>query len=104
MASCYGMVALVATLGIFGIAFKISAALWGAAITVLSALSWLALVRNARSHGRTAPACLGLVGFCAVAWAMMIRYSASLEIAGFGVQLVAVLWDHRHCRRRCGTG
>lgn len=61
LTSCYGTLALVAILGTFGIALRISNMVWGAVITVASATSWLALARNASRHGRISSAFWGYV-------------------------------------------
>lgn len=98
--TCYGTLALVAILSVFGVALRINDMLWGAIITVASAISWLALARNASRHGRITPALLGFLGLCAIAWTMMIRYRFGLEIAGFGGLLGGVLWDRQCCLRR----
>lgn len=99
LVSCYGALALVAILSAFGIALRINDMLWGAIIAVASAISWLALARNASRHGRISPALLGFLGLCAIAWTMMIRYVLSLEVAGFGALLGGVLWDRQYCLR-----
>lgn len=99
LVSCYGALVLVAILSTFGIAVRINDMLWGAVVTVASAISWLALAGNASRHGRTSPALLGFLGLCAIVWTMMIRYVPSLEMAGFGALLGGVLWDRRYCLR-----
>lgn len=101
IASCYGTLALVAILATFGIAIRINNLLWGAVITMAAAISWLALARNARRHGRIAPVLLSFLGLCAIAWAMMLRYLLGLEVAGFGALLGGILWDRQYCSCPC---
>lgn len=100
LVSCYGTLALIAMLGAFGVALKINDRLWGAIITVLAAVSWLALVRNAKSHRRIGPVLLGLVGLSAIGWTMTIHYAFALEVVGFGMLFGGVLWDRSYCARR----
>lgn len=83
LASCYGMVVLVAGLGALGISFEINDTLWATIIVLLSATSCLALARNARRHGHIAPVSAGVLGLAMLAWVMLIHYAASLEFVGF---------------------
>ena len=103
LASCYGTLALVAVIGAFGISVRINSALWGATITALTALTWVALACRARRH-RLGPMLLGLAGLCAIVWAMLIRYALGLEVTGFAGLAGAVMWDRRCCSSRRKLG
>lgn len=100
LASCYGMLVLVAGLGALEISFEINNTLWGTIIILLSATRCLALTRNAGRHGHIAPASSGVLGLAILVWVMLIHYAASLEFVGFGALLGGVLWDRRYCTRR----
>ncbi|MEE3504260.1 MerC family mercury resistance protein [Acidiphilium acidophilum] len=96
--SCYGVVALVALLSLVGIAVRIDNRIWDAVSVGCGVLALVGLARNRRAHRRIGPIVLGTVGFALIAWVMFGDYNDAVEAIGFGVLVVATIWDVRHCR------
>jgi hypothetical protein len=97
--ACYGTLALVAILGLIGIPLNIHEGLWASVIVVLA---WATVVgvafecRQLRAKWSLLVAILGALLITAV---MFIAYSRMVEIFGFALILIAVIWNRRYATR-----
>jgi arsenite methyltransferase len=91
--ACYGTMGLLPLLALAGIAAAPDPGLWAGAILLFTALAVIATAYNARRHRSPWPLALAAVGGAAIAWAMLVSYSAAIEAAGFAALLAAVALD-----------
>ena len=93
--TCYGTLALVAALGLIGIQFNIHEGIWA---TVIVVLAWAAVVSvvleflKLRAKGPLVAAISGALLITAV---MFITYNRIVEISGFALIVIAVIWNRR---------
>lgn len=97
--SCYGMLAVITILAVFGIAISVNETVWSGAIVGCSAIAVVGLGRGFLRHRHVGALILGTVGILAIAWVMLGVYSRTLEIAGFAALMAAALLDRRMYRR-----
>jgi SAM-dependent methyltransferase len=100
--ACYGLLALVAVLGIVGLSVPLSEGVWAAAIVGLAALAPAGLALNLPVHRAMGPIVLGAAGVMLVAYAMLDHYDWRTEAAGFVGLAVAALWDRKLFRAAIG--
>lgn len=100
MTACYGTLAATGLLSLAGIALAIDGAAWSGAILAFAALAVLAVAGGIRTHGVHAPLGVALAGGVVLAYAHLVDFSLSLELAGFVVLGIGVALDLRARRRR----
>lgn len=93
--TCYGTLALVAALGLIGIQLNIHQGIWATVIVVLAwaAAAGIALeFRRLHAKGALLSAISGALLITAV---MFVTYNRIVEILGFVLILIAVIWNRR---------
>ena len=98
--TCYGTLAVVAILGAFGVAIAINETLWAGAIVAFAALAVGGLAIGFSRHRQAWPLSVGGLGAAAIGYAMYVQYALLIEIFGFVLLCVAVVWDWRLRRLR----
>jgi arsenite methyltransferase len=102
LVACYGLLALVAVLGIMGLSMPLNEGAWAAAIVGLAALSPIGLALNLQVHRTVGPILIGAAGALLVAYAMLGHYDWRIEAVGFAALAGAVLWDRYLFRNAIG--
>jgi predicted branched-subunit amino acid permease len=100
MLACYGTLAAVIVLPVFGIALAPDDSWWSMAIVVPATLVVVALAWNARRDGSWLPVGLALAGTALLAYLMFWHMNKLLEVLAFTLLLAAVLAERRRCARR----
>ena len=93
--ACYGTLALIGLLSAMGAGLAINEGAWAGAITAFAALTVAAVAAGWRKHGSIRPLFPATVGFGLIAYTMFGEYSRAVELAGFVLLTIAVLWDYR---------
>lgn len=99
LASCYGTLAIVAAVALFGATLTIDPALWAGTIAALVLLTLAAVASGLRDHGDRRPLLLAGAGTAILLYTLLLSYHPLVELAGFVLLGVATLRD-RHLRRR----
>jgi len=95
LVACYGTLAVIALLGVLGVAITLDKALWAGAIVTFAALAVGGLALGLVRHRRPWPILLGGLGAAALGYVMYGRYDRATELAGFVLLCLAALWDWR---------
>ncbi len=93
--ACYGTLAVVGLLSLMGITLAINEGVWAGAIVVFALLALAGLVLSWRHHRALPPVLLGIVGAGMIVFTMTVSYSQPVEIAGFGMLILAAILDWR---------
>lgn len=93
--ACYGTLAVIALLGVLGVAITLDKALWAGAIVTFAALAVGGLALGLLRHRRPWPILLGGLGAAILGYVMYGRYDRMTELAGFVLLCLAALWDWR---------
>ena len=91
--ACYGTLAAIAVLGLLGFSLTLNESIWAGAIILFALISVLGLLFSFRRHHNCSPLLFGALGTGFIAYAMTIDYHLIIEIFGFVLLSVAVLWD-----------
>jgi SAM-dependent methyltransferase len=102
LVACYGLLGLVAVLGIMGLSMPLNEGAWAASIVGLAALSPVGLALNLRVHRAVGPIVIGVAGALLVTYAMLGQYDWRIEATGFAALAGAVLWDRYLFRNAIG--
>jgi MerC mercury resistance protein len=99
--ACYGTLAVLALLGMLGVAIALNETLWAGAIVTSATLALGGLAFGAARHRHMGPVLMGGFGAAAIAYAMYVNYSRGIEVTGFIFLAAAALrdWRLRHNRR-----
>lgn len=97
--ACYGTLAAVGLLGVYGIGLMLNQTLWAGAIALFTVLAAASTVAGAWIHGSRGPPACGLLGAGLVLYALFVDYHVLVELAGFVVLGAAVAWDLYRRRR-----
>lgn len=97
--SCYGTLAAVSVLAMFGAGRMLDDTLWAGAIALFTLLTAVAVIAGVRRHRRVGPAGLAVAGAAVIHYALFVDYHVLVELGGF-VLLIASVWRDVHLRRR----
>lgn len=97
--SCYGTLAAVSLLAMFGAGRALDETLWAGAIATFTLLTVAAIVAGIRYHHVFGPAGLAGAGAGVILYALFVDYHALVEFAGF-VLLAGAVWRDIRLRRR----
>lgn len=97
--ACYGTLAAVAVLPVFGVVLAPDDTLWRVAIVAPAVLVVLVLAWGARRRAGWQPATLALAGTALLAGLMFWHMNRALELLAFAMLLAAVLAERRRCTR-----
>ncbi len=92
---CYGTLAVLALLGLLGVAIALNETLWAGAIVATAVLAVGGLALGARCHHRPGPLLIGALGAAVIAYAMYVDYARITEISGFALLGLAAFRDWR---------
>ena len=95
LVACYGTLALVALLAGWGITLSVHEGTWATVIVVLAWIAVLAMGVNIKRHRSFGPFILSDIGALLLSWVMFVDYNRRMEIIGFGLLIVAALWDRK---------
>ena len=101
--ACYGTLAAVTLLAMIGLSLPVNATAWIGAIVVFAALAVISLVISFWSHRKRLPFAVGLVGFFALTYALLVQYNWVIELFGFIALAVAAFLDRREVKRASQT-
>lgn len=97
--SCYGTLAAVSLLAMFGAGRALDETLWAGTIATFTLLTVAAIVAGIRYHHAFGPAGLAGAGAGVIHYALFVDYHALVEFAGF-VLLAGAVWRDIRLRRR----
>lgn len=100
--SCYGTIAVVSVLALFGMTVTINGTAWSLAIVAFAALAVIGLTRHYGRHRHVGPLVLGASGLLALTWVMFGTHNKVLELAAFAALFIAAIFDHRISQRLRG--
>lgn len=95
MLVCYGGLAAVAILPVFGLGFGVDPTAWAGTIMTFTLLTALAIAIGGRRHRAPAPPILAAAGAGLVAYALFIDYRMIVELSGFALLATAAILDLR---------
>jgi hypothetical protein len=93
--ACYGTLAFVSLLSLFGLSLNIHEGAWAGVITLFAWLAFIAVAINFRRYRAPGPLLLGAAGAVLITWVMFVSFNRILEIAGFAGLVTAALWERR---------
>jgi arsenite methyltransferase len=93
VAACYGTIALLGMLSLFGLTISLDEGAWALAITATAALAAIATAFNLRRHGRPWPLLMAAIGAAVIGYVMFAAYHPVIEALGFVALLGAVGLD-----------
>ncbi|MBA4741664.1 MAG: methyltransferase domain-containing protein [Azoarcus sp.] len=93
--ACYGTLAIVALLSLFGIRLAIDEGLWAFAIAAPALLAAMATAANLHRHRDPWPLTLSVLANALIAYALFVDYHAAIEGAGFLALTAAIALDIR---------
>jgi len=102
--ACYGTLGAVALLSLLGVSVDIDEALLVKWVTGLLILALAGMVYSYRIHRHPGPLLLSLAAAALLFWVFYGSYSQALELTGFGLLVVASIWDFRAKKRACTAG
>lgn len=91
--ACYGTLAAIGLMSIYGISLMLNETLWAGAIALFTLLTTATTILGARLHGARGPAALTIAGAGLVLYALLVDYHQLVELAGFLVLAGGVGWD-----------
>jgi ubiquinone/menaquinone biosynthesis C-methylase UbiE len=91
--ACYGTLAVLAALAMFGIALPIDSAAWAAVIAGLALVAPIGVALNRRWHGARGPLLLAITGAAMVLYVLLVAYDWRIEALGFLALLGGAGWD-----------
>ncbi|MDZ7839754.1 MAG: hypothetical protein U5R46_02875 [Gammaproteobacteria bacterium] len=97
--ACYGTLAAVGLLGLYGVGLMLNQTVWAGAIALFTVLAAASTVAGVWVHGSCGPPACGLLGGELVLYALFVDYHVLVELAGFLVLGAAVAWDLYRRRR-----
>ena len=93
--SCYGTLAVLALLSMLGITLAIREDIWLGIIMLFVTLSACIVALGVKQHHAIGPLVPAVIGVVLIAYVMFHTYYLVLEICGFILLGIAVLWDYR---------
>ena len=93
MMACYGTLIAISLLSVAEISIKLNNTVWASTIVVFAILAIVAIAIGNSRKKYFGPLVLASMGACLVSYAMFISYSVSVEIIGFGLLIMASIWD-----------
>lgn len=93
--ACYGTLAAVTLLAVLGLTLEVNAMAWTGAIVLFALFALISLAMSFWKHRRRWPIAFGFMGFSALVYALLIRYSGAIELFGFIALSGAAILDHR---------
>lgn len=97
--SCYGTLAAVGLLAMFGVGRTLDDTLWAGTIAGFTLLTVMAIIAGMRYHRGFGPTVLAVAGGALIHYALFVDYHALVELAGF-VLLAGAVWRDIRLRRR----
>jgi arsenite methyltransferase len=98
--SCYGTLVLVAILGLIGIQIEIHEGIWASVIVLLAWTAVIAVVLEFRRLRVKGPLVAAISGALLITLVMFVSYNRIVEISGFALILVAVIWNRHHASQQ----
>lgn len=93
LVACYGTLALVGVLAMFGLTVSVNEAVWAAAIAGAALVAVAATGFNARRHRQPWPLAISGLGASLIVYAMFVSYNPLVEGVGFALLIGAVALD-----------
>jgi len=93
--TCYGTLVLVALLGLIGIQLNIHEGIWAALIVFLAWAAAGAVLLEFRRLRFWTPLLMAIIGALLISLVMLVSYNRMIEISGFVLILIAVIWNRR---------
>jgi hypothetical protein len=93
--ACYGTLAFVSLLSLFGLSLNIQEGAWAGVITLFAWLAFIGVAINFRRYRALGPLLIGAAGAVLITWVMYVSFNRILEIAGFAGLITAILWERR---------
>lgn len=97
--SCYGTLAAVSVLAMFGAGRMLDDTLWAGTISLFTLLTVVAIMAGIRYHRGYRPAGMAIGAAGMIHYALFVDYHVLVELAGFVLLTGAVWWDIRLRRR-----
>jgi hypothetical protein len=103
--ACYGTLAFVTIMSIFGVTIKIHGGVWAGVITLFAWLVVLSIAINYRYLRANGPLMLAVVGAAIITVVMFVTFNRFLEITGFAALIASSLWERRvkRCAKQDAT-
>jgi len=103
--ACYGTLAFVSIMSIFGVTININSGVWAGVITLFAWLVVLSTAMNYRNLRAIGPLILAVVGAAVITYVMFITFHRLLEITGFTAIIAASVWERRvkRCTKKEST-
>lgn len=101
--ACYGTLAAVTLLAMIGLSLPVNATVWTGAIVAFAALAVISLVISYWNHRKPWPLAIGLVGFSALTYALLVHYNCVIELFGFIALAGAAFLDRMEVKRASHT-
>lgn len=98
--TCYGTLALVAALAIFGIQLNIHEGIWAVVIVTLAWAAVIAVVLEFRRLHALGALVVAVIGAILITAVMFISYNRVVEVSGFALIIIAVIWNRRFAKSR----
>lgn len=98
LTACYGTLAALAMLSLFGVTLALDPVAWAGTILLFAVLAAVAVAGGYRRHRSAPPSALAFGGVALVGYALVGSYSLALELAGFAL-LAAAVWMDLRLRR-----
>ena len=95
LVACYGTLALVALVSMAGVTVSLHEGVWATVVVVLVWVAVLAMGVNLKLHRSFGPFILADIGALLVTWVMFVDFNRTMELSGFGLLIVAALWDRQ---------
>lgn len=97
--SCYGTLAAVSLLAMFGAGRALDETLWAGTIATFTLLTVVAVIAGMRHHRAFGPAGLAVAGAGVIHYTLFVDYHVLVEFSGF-VLLAGAVWRDIHLRRQ----
>ncbi len=99
--TCYGTLVLVTALAVFGIRLNIHEGIWASVIVILAWAAVIAVVLEYRRLHAIGPLVVAVIGAILISAVMFISYNRVVEVSGFALILIAVIWNWRFAKSSC---
>jgi hypothetical protein len=91
--ACYGTLVAVTLLAMIGLSLHINAMAWTGTIVMFAALAVVSLMISFWYHRKRWPLAVGVLGFTALTYALLVHYNWVIELFGFIALAVAAFLD-----------
>lgn len=103
VAACYGTLAAVSLLSLIGINLEIEESVMVKLVSALLLIALAGMAYSFRKHSHPGPLLLSIVAAATLLWVFFGSYSKPIEMLGFGLLILASIWDFRAKKRACSS-